>query len=280
MAYSKSNSFKNSIKKNFTVVPNSVLTNDNISWKAKGIFSYLASKQDDWNFYVGEIQQNATDGETALKSGLKELENSGYLTRKPNQNDQGQFSGWVWILKIPDGTVRSETHPTGNPPDGKPTGWETTLYTNTDNTNKEKNNTEYSSVAENSNTSQFPNCAESENIEAAKRICNHLIDAIITHDSAHRYGSNSPDITTKNWAPEIEKALRLDGRSEKQLTGLIDFLFTTNHKIANFWRPNIQSGKKLREQFDRIKGQVQSNPEYNKKAKTSKMIKETVDDLF
>lgn len=70
----------------FTMVANAVLNNKNISWKAKGIFSYLYSKPDDWQFSAMRTQLAATDGYKSLISGIEELENAGYLKRQKNSD--------------------------------------------------------------------------------------------------------------------------------------------------------------------------------------------------
>lgn len=93
------NTFKNTIKSDFTIIPNEIINNPNISWKAKGIFSYLASKPDNWNFYREEIKKHATDGLRALKSGIKELEDAGYLVKNPKYDSKsGKLKGWEWVL--------------------------------------------------------------------------------------------------------------------------------------------------------------------------------------
>jgi len=132
------NTFKNNIKGNFTTIPNNLVNDESLSWKAKGIFLYLASKPNDWQFYMSEIANNATDGRTALQSGIKELEDGGYLTRKRLHGDDGSIERWEWVL-----TTKQITHQTENPPDGKPTCKETLSYSNSDNTNKEGTNIDY-----------------------------------------------------------------------------------------------------------------------------------------
>lgn len=82
---------------NFTVVSNQLIRDSRLSWKARGIFSYLWSQANNWQFYVKEIATHAPDGEKSLQSGLKELEEYGYLTRKMRQTSKG-FGGMDWIL--------------------------------------------------------------------------------------------------------------------------------------------------------------------------------------
>ncbi len=126
------NNFKNTVKANFTAIPNVAVEDDRLSWKAKGIFLYLASKPNDWQFYMNEIKKNATDGKTSLQTGIKELEKYGYLNRTKATDKDNKFVGWNWELLIP----RQSEIPTGGNPDNR----ETPSYTNTNYTNKEYTN--------------------------------------------------------------------------------------------------------------------------------------------
>lgn len=83
---------------NYTNVSNIVVRDSRLSWKARGIFLYLWSQANEWQFYVSEIATHATDGEGSLRSGLKELEQYGYLERTHRHNDAGTFDGMDWIL--------------------------------------------------------------------------------------------------------------------------------------------------------------------------------------
>ncbi|MBB1078936.1 conserved phage C-terminal domain-containing protein [Limosilactobacillus sp. STM2_1] len=120
---------------NYTNVSNQLIRDDRLSWKARGIFIYLWSQADNWQFYVSEVAKHATDGRESLQNGLKELEEFGYLKRVNRQNNGGKFSGMEWILSdIPDrqtgNTVDGENDKkrgenTENPSDGKTTQRET-----------------------------------------------------------------------------------------------------------------------------------------------------------
>lgn len=85
-------------QKNFTIVDNTVIEDTELSWKAKGVFLYLWSKSDDWQFYEVEVTKHAKDGRDSLRSALKELEARGYLKRTRNRNDKGQVTNSDWIL--------------------------------------------------------------------------------------------------------------------------------------------------------------------------------------
>jgi len=75
----------------FGIIPNALLNDPNISWKAKGLFGYLQSKPDDWDFAVNRIAQDAKDGRDGTTNGLVELEKHGYLHREKFKNERGQW---------------------------------------------------------------------------------------------------------------------------------------------------------------------------------------------
>lgn len=84
--------------RNYTNISNVLARDKRLSWKARGIFLYMWGQADNWQFYVSEIANHATDGERALTSGLKELEKYGYLVRKHRIAKHGGFAGMDWIL--------------------------------------------------------------------------------------------------------------------------------------------------------------------------------------
>ena len=56
------------------------------------------------------------------------------------------------------------------------------------------------------------------------------------------------------WAEDINKIIRLDGRTKEQVAYVIDWV-----QKDDFWRKNILSGSKLRKQFNRLVVTIQSN---------------------
>lgn len=67
----------------FALIKNAVAQDGNLSFKARGLFTYLYSKPDDWDFAVERIvRANPKDKKASVNSGLKELEKAGYLRRE------------------------------------------------------------------------------------------------------------------------------------------------------------------------------------------------------
>lgn len=87
---------RNKKRKNpFVQIDKKMLSDEQISWKAKGILSYLLSKPDDWITYISDLEKRSTDGRDSVRSGFKELENAGYISKK-RLRVNGQFKGWEY----------------------------------------------------------------------------------------------------------------------------------------------------------------------------------------
>lgn len=147
-------------QKRFTTVDNTVLNDKSVTWKAKGLFTYLWSKPDNWNYSVKEVSKHAKDGRDSTSDGVQELEKHGYLKRQ-QINKKGSFGSNVWTLSeipifkkkskndkpttpIPDNPL-TEKPLTGNPSTDLPMTEKSstenpallnTELPNTDNTNK------------------------------------------------------------------------------------------------------------------------------------------------
>lgn len=93
---------------NYTNTSNKVIRDERLTWKARGIFNYLWSQADNWQFYVAEIANHAKDGVKSTRSGLDELEKYGYLKRINRHDKSGSFDGMDWILSDIGGLNSSE----------------------------------------------------------------------------------------------------------------------------------------------------------------------------
>ena len=69
--------------KNYSVISNEFIRRKDLSWKAKGILTYILTLPDDWVININEIMTHATEGEKAFRSGWKELKDAGYVNRYP-----------------------------------------------------------------------------------------------------------------------------------------------------------------------------------------------------
>lgn len=90
---------KNPSRKKFTVVDNHALRDDNLSLKARGLLVTMLSLPNNWKFSEnGLCALFKKDGQASIRSGLKELESSGYLVRRRTRDDMGRVDGVEWII--------------------------------------------------------------------------------------------------------------------------------------------------------------------------------------
>lgn len=78
---------------NFTVVRNEYLQDVNLSWKAKGLITYIMSLPPDWQLNLSDLKKRSKDGRDATAAGLRELITNGYCQRCKLRGDGGTFVG-------------------------------------------------------------------------------------------------------------------------------------------------------------------------------------------
>lgn len=79
----------------YTQVLNEMLYDKNLSLKAKGIYAYLFSKPDGWQFHIAVMEQELKESRGQIYSAIKELIDFNYITRYQS-NEKGVFGGMVY----------------------------------------------------------------------------------------------------------------------------------------------------------------------------------------
>ena len=94
----------------YVMINKTPLDDPRLSFKAKGILSYLLSKPDNWKVRVSDLANHAKDGKDSVRSGLKELVLSGYATYEQPREKHGMFSdGGYTIYEIPPHRANPDT---------------------------------------------------------------------------------------------------------------------------------------------------------------------------
>jgi hypothetical protein len=86
----------NRLRSNFTIVSNDVINSKDLSFKAKGLYSYLCSKPDNWKFSYSGICSQCQESEKQIRAMVKELVENKLLIRIPIK-DGNLFNEWEWI---------------------------------------------------------------------------------------------------------------------------------------------------------------------------------------
>lgn len=109
------------IEKRYATIPNNILNCKDISFRAKGIWAYIYSKPDGWNFSAKKIALQSKEGVDAVRNAIKELENQHLLKRTKFQNELGHWDIEYLLLEYSVGKPCA-----GKPNDGKPYNGKTT----------------------------------------------------------------------------------------------------------------------------------------------------------
>ena len=103
--------------RDFTVIPNSLLQDQRLSCRDRGLLVWMLSKPPDWEFsklsIVGELK---LDGESSIKSGIKNLKAAGYLEIR-QERIKGKVSRSIWTVSdTPQGCFSPADSPQGRYP--------------------------------------------------------------------------------------------------------------------------------------------------------------------
>ena len=83
--------------KDYTVMSNSHLRDKRLSFKAKGILSVMLSLPEKWDYSIAGLETLSSDGSSATRSALKELELNGYLIRRAVRVN-GKIIDWEYNI--------------------------------------------------------------------------------------------------------------------------------------------------------------------------------------
>lgn len=118
----------------YTQVLNEVIYNKTISLRAKGLYAYLFSKPDEWQFHWEVMATEIQETKGQMYPAIKELIEAGYIMRKQAKSENGVFGGIIYEFLEPcavspcaEKTVYGKTSIHNN----------TDILSNTDNKKKE-----------------------------------------------------------------------------------------------------------------------------------------------
>ncbi|MFE0930624.1 hypothetical protein ACFW4O_30795 [Streptomyces mutabilis] len=121
----------------YTQISNALFRNGRLSFKAKGIFGYISTHKDGWQVTVAELVRRGREGVDAVTTGLKQLEQHGFLHRTRERNPNGTLGQALYVIT----DLPAPQNPRSQPESGFPTLDEPTLADpGTKNTNRKKTN--------------------------------------------------------------------------------------------------------------------------------------------
>lgn len=88
---------------NYTVMANYHLRDKKLSFKAKGLLSYMLSLPEDWDYSLNGLASVSKEGIKAIKNIIGELKEQGYLKINKIRKENGQYQYEYLIREIPEG---------------------------------------------------------------------------------------------------------------------------------------------------------------------------------
>jgi len=106
-------------RSDFTVIPNRVLRDDALSYRARGLLVYLLSQPPEWTISSNRLAIESGEGRDAVRTALRELMCVGYLNLDRRQDDRGL---WASHYTVTDTPWYFDPGPVDNPVDNSVTG--------------------------------------------------------------------------------------------------------------------------------------------------------------
>lgn len=105
------------LDKNFKTICLEPIENTNLSWRAKGLHTYLISRPPGWKLWYTDLEQRSTDGKAAIGTAVKELQAAGYLKIDRLIGDKGRVIGSCWTVAQTPRLMPSDDSPHTDCPD-------------------------------------------------------------------------------------------------------------------------------------------------------------------
>ena len=90
--------FRSEKKRDYTVLLNHHLRNTALTNGAKGLFSIMLSRPNDWKYTIEGLAVMCTNGVASIRRIVGELEEHGYITRRRERNGKGQLKGMEYMI--------------------------------------------------------------------------------------------------------------------------------------------------------------------------------------
>ena len=89
-------------RRRFTTIDRAALNDKRLSFRARGILSWLLDKPDNWDVRSEAIADEGTEGRDAIRTALNELESYRYVRRLRRQVPGGQWITETWVFERPN----------------------------------------------------------------------------------------------------------------------------------------------------------------------------------
>lgn len=236
--------------KGFGKIPKLVMQDSDLSIEAKGIYAYFASYAGAGETAFPSVSKTIHDlniGRNRYYKHRKQLEQKRYITIE-RVRDNGDFERNIYTLENEIACIQNRDMQNADVQNGDTQNADMqNEYTNSNSTNI--NSTNSNSSNKKSRKSQERYSDNSPYIKLAERLYDHLKSRNPEHIEPN----------WQNWANDFRLANEVDKRSIENLEEVIDW-----SQNNDFWQNNIMSAKKVRDQYDKLRLQMNSSKNNNR----------------
>jgi len=232
---------------NYTQIPNEILHDAELSWKAKGLLAFLISLPQDWEVSASHVKNKGKDGVDSVYAGINELCEAKYLWKR--RRGGADAGGWEYVVY----DIRTPEDPFGEIPIGEnPYSGKSPSTNNVHSLNKERME-ERKEVLEIKGTQELIPQQQSESERGLK-----FADWFRSTLSPTQKLSRNWRV---KWAKKFDDIIRLDNRTPEEIFAVCKWA-----RNDEFWKANFMSPGKLREKkydvqyFDKFKAAMNARP--------------------
>jgi hypothetical protein len=105
-------------EKSYTILRNDVLRDQRLSYRARGILTYILSHSDNWRTSAESLAEHGKEGKQAIYTALRELTVAGYIEyRRSQDTTTGRWQTETLVFDVPqtaavtEGTINKKTDP-------------------------------------------------------------------------------------------------------------------------------------------------------------------------
>src|SRR3989338_3427383 len=82
----------------YVTVDRSVVADERLSWRARGLLCYLLSLPSDWQLHVNHLIKKSPDGRDAVYKTISELKQYGYVEHVRIRDENGRVTEGQYIV--------------------------------------------------------------------------------------------------------------------------------------------------------------------------------------
>lgn len=237
------------IKPIYSQIAYSLIEDTRLSWRAKGLYTYIWSRPDGWELNFTDLQRRSTDGETSIRSALKELQLAGYYRTEPIRGEKGHLMGRRMVVYDMSNSAKTTEH-VGNHSSVKPRSGQTA--------SSKTNDTSYHSNTHcgGRGSLRSPKVPSTDgffgNGDEEDPFISKAITKLENHIRQERK-INGRRINRKKWYNELRLLLQdIEGDKRRLKTVLLQFI---NSQVTKF-KPMVECAASFRSKFLKIESWV------------------------